>query len=772
MHSNTHDEFFNCWVGAGGRGGLGGSTHVPGGKMGKVGRNGKNGKPGKNTVKHLCKSGKKGKAGSVSFCVYDKNGMMIQSSGTPFRVMFERKNLSKVLPMLQISETSYSLNNEPLIFGQKLVFGPVLPINIGGLSCPQFFVTGVFVALNNQKVLFSSNAKVPFPSIPAQTDTKFGTLPDQAKQMLILDIPKLKESGFNLKDKDKWPWVNDWSGGPKIHGVFKIGFEMEDILIKADNIVHEGGHVNGKDYALTVDIPVELVHDSSDSFVAPDSVAVGDGPIIIQAYVRNKYSFPVDGSVDNHFILHTVTTDFDPALLPFPKDRMYTVSNLISHDKLHHNYIEIDLPTIISSSTLPVSVQMTLPMKGVNGGIIQPGSTIYVRLELKYDGVFVQYSIPKTIRMAPSLPPSTNVKANDVLIFTSATLNSKQYQALTAVCQLLSLTVHFLDIDHYFDKKLGFLDRTLWKAYCGVGIVVWFPPSKDYLSRIPLGHLIEHVKGGGGLISSVSLVTRSTSILNSRRSILCTNHFINLANIASNMIIDNQKVQGDGVINAIVALLSVMTVDKKLQYLLNDKLCRQIAFGHYAMDSFHYVLDVGCCGASSTPKIHPSMRKPCLLYEVVLATLRSDILMETQFFELHGDLSRCITVNHIVNTAESVIINKAVTVPVALLAADLYAVCRSAGIDSEDCIVAGKLKNYKAQWKKFIAHRLQHVVKQCLFIAEHKNIDANALSQRIMHIDTMPCLTSRLRIRIDAQRYLDSTVIDVSGGIKLQEVPQ
>jgi hypothetical protein len=146
--------------------------------------------------------------------------------------------------------------------------------------------------------------------------------------------------------------------------------------------------------------------------------------------------------------------------------------------------------------------------------------------------------------------------------------------------------------------------------------------------------------------------------------------------------------------------------------------------------------------------------------------------METQFFELHGDLSRCITVNHIVNTAESVIINKAVTVPIALLAADLYAVCRSAGIDSEDCIVAGRSKDFQAPWKKFISESLKHVIKQCLYVAENKNIDANALSQRIMHIDTLPCLTSRNRIRTDVDRYLESTVIDVSGGIKLQELPQ
>jgi len=288
-----------------------------------------------------------------------------------------------------------------------------------------------------------------------------------------------------------------------------------------------------------------------------------------------------------------------------------------------------------------------------------------------------------------------------------------------------------------------------------------------------MGHLVEHVKSGGGLISSIPLVTRSMSILSSRRSILCTNQFINLSNITSNMIIDNQKVHGDGVINAIVALLSVMTINKKLQYLMNDKLCRQIIFGKYAVDTFQYILDVGCCGASSTPKIHPMMRKPCLLYEIVLATLRSDVLLETQFFESCGDLSKCTTVHHIVGIAKSVIINKAITIPTALLAADLYAICRSAGIDSEDCIVTTKAKKgYKAQWKKFLVQSLVHVIKQCLFVAEQKNIDANALSQRVMHIDTMSCIISRHRIRTDPKRYFDSTVIDVSGGIKLQEIPQ
>ena len=383
----------------------------------------------------------------------------------------------------------------------------------------------------------------------------------------------------------------------------------------------------------------------------------------------------------------------------------------------------------------------------------------------------MQYSIPKSIRIVPSLPPSSNVKANDVLIFTFSMLQSKQYQALTALCQMLSLNIHFLDIDHFYNNKVGIIDKNLWKAYYGVGIVVWFPPSKEYLNRIPFADLVAHVKGGGGLISSVPVVTRSTNILSTRRSILCSNHFMNLANIASNMIIDHQKVLGDGMICATVALLSVMTCDKKLQYLMEDKFSRQRTFGGYSMDTFQYTLDVGCCGASNTHKIFPMARKPCLLYEIVLATLRSDVLLETQFFELHGDLSKCMTVNHIIHVAKSFLINKPITIPIALLAADLYAICRSAGIDSDECIVDSNSKNYKREWKKFNIQILLHVIKQCNFIAEHKSIDANALAQRIMHIDTMPCLTSRLRIRSDLKRFFDSVVIDVSGGIKLQEIP-
>lgn len=303
--------------GLGGEGGKGGDKYG----TGRIGRNGKQGKSGKNgkiVPNRANKPRKSGKPGAVSFCLYDGNGIA-ETSGTPFHIMIDKSQVSKLYPSLQLNQIICS-RKSPLIYGQELHYGPVLPINVGGLSCPLFSLFGELSLMHDMNVPCNVIDRVPFPPIPAQTDTRNGTLPKCCEQSLILKVPNFSKSGYILSDT--WPWPMNWSKTPRIDALFKVGFELDGIRILKDNFIEEGGHINGKDYDVIVELPIEIVHealDNKDSFEVPNSLAINENSLMIKAFLRSNVLEIENIDLKNmRYAIHTVSTYFKPLLTSYP----------------------------------------------------------------------------------------------------------------------------------------------------------------------------------------------------------------------------------------------------------------------------------------------------------------------------------------------------------------------------------------------------------------------------------------------------------------------
>lgn len=218
--------------GQGGPGGAGGSApEISLGRQGKPGRKGKQGKKGKNgkpAPTKQSKSGTSGSHGSVSFCIYTPAGLS-ESGGTPFRVLFNKRDLSRLHPLPVNFGVVSDSPQDIALYGQKLQFGPVLPINVGSIAAPASELMAFLVM--RAKNILSTLGSAPFPPIPAENKTRYGELPPHAAQTITMAIPKLKESGFAL-DGEVWPLATTWSAPTQCQATFRTLIKVDGILQK------------------------------------------------------------------------------------------------------------------------------------------------------------------------------------------------------------------------------------------------------------------------------------------------------------------------------------------------------------------------------------------------------------------------------------------------------------------------------------------------------------------------------------------------------------
>lgn len=192
------------------------------GRKGKAGKKGKNGRP---APTKQSKGGIAGSPGSVSFCIYNETGMC-ESGGTPFRVLFNKKDIHKLYPMPVNFGVVAKAPDEIVIFGQQLQFGPVLPINVGSISAPTSEIM-CFLMIHGKNAA-STLQSAPFPRIPAENKTRYGELPPNAAQSVILTVPKLSATGFAL-DQDVWPLPQEWSPSSRCDAKFRCLLKVNGI---------------------------------------------------------------------------------------------------------------------------------------------------------------------------------------------------------------------------------------------------------------------------------------------------------------------------------------------------------------------------------------------------------------------------------------------------------------------------------------------------------------------------------------------------------------
>jgi hypothetical protein len=734
------------------------------GKEGREGKRGKNGKPGKNAPSRPSKAGKGGETGAVSFCLYDESGLA-ESSGTPFRVVLTKKDLAKLRPYARVNDVVCNRNEDRFVYGQELMYGPVLPVNIGGLECPMFYIVGTVIVDHTGPRSFPT--KRPFPAIPAGTDTRNGTLPDTAAQQLILRLPTLKECGYECTGVKDWPWPQSNGKSPEAHARFNVAFEVNGLTMRQSE--YDGNNACGKDYTVDLDIPVGFVEKNDKVIQAPVSISLSDpGEIDVSFTITNKMTVNLEKLSSYRCGINAAGFKFRPALRPaseVTKYEMFAPEGSVPEMGYLRRHISQGINSIEKQESVEYKFKLRLPeptvpvSKGVkdlnNDGpaAVPPGSRLFLRGEIQCDEETCAFSVPTTLRVAPPLPSAKLPPSeNDVLVFSCADMQVEDYEAIDKVCAIFGLNVHYVDLDHYLKPGDSTISNDLWAHLKGKATIVWAPISPDYAHRVPLAELQAHVTAGGALISGdCSLFTVTTSNFRyptAGRRVINAGSAVQLTNLKLQLSVDESKIQGTKVVGFIAALLGSMSTDRKLRFLQNDPGHAQRAVNSTMLDSYQTVVKAGCCGMGGDSKVSPLIQKPCTVHDLVLASIRSDVSLDIHCCTTSA-MDSAPAYKSVQTFAAAQILSKPASPAVAQLAADVYAVLAGAGVNEKKCPI-----------KK---PELALLANQCFTTASAGTKDPGALCERVKDVDVIQGCSRRRRGNV----FGGKDPVDLSWGVAM-----
>ena len=700
------------------------------GRPGRAGKQGKKGKAGNAPTARASKDGKDGTSGKVSICVYDESGM--ETGGTPYRIALNKSELQKVKPLSVIYNTLSK--NDPFIFGEKLEYGPTLPVNLGTIYAPDSKMVGsLFFNFSLQKV---AKTDVPFPKIPGRKGTKNGELSASNAQKIELKIPGLKNSGFYI-DENFWPWPVAPSLVPSAKATFKIEFAVDGISMRASK--EDGENAQGViEYPVTVDIPTEVVVASGTNAIrCPISVAISSGPtsseITATFTVRNKLRSSKLKNGDNTYTIRIASFGFRPEITATLAEvrALSTVSG-------EHGFMKIKSTGFIDElqpgQSQDVSIKFRLP-KNDNANHVEPGAQILVRAELLHQGYMAYFTAPSIIRVAPPLPPTSGGSPLDVLVFCNYSLVVEDYRAIQKMYSIIGLQVHFLDCDHFLDRSLGRIPRALWQNQFGKSVVVWLPPTPAEAKLISDEDLFGHLRGGGGLVYGAAAtfqwmdpnMSRSPP---ARCAIKLESPEGSLNVLRTGATLQQNKLGGKSMLMLAAATISAMPSELRLRYLTEKhNQISNIQIGEMQLTAYSSQIDSGCCGGGKM-KVMPLSKTPCLLIDLVVAAIRTDISVDLKNFSTSLSFQNCSAVSSIVSWHHVKLGGHKPDLASAMLAREVLAAATAAKLTNER-VLTGKPGT---AWKKHNSSVLA-ALNSCAAICDSHNLDYRVVSRRAEDID-------------------------------------
>lgn len=657
--------------------------------QGRAGRAGKRGKPGKNGRPLQTKPAKKGKAGEdgvVSFCLYDETGM-IESSGTPYRPVVLKREAAKLFPVPVLFGKRGTRRDE-FFYGTQLYYGKVLPVNTGGLGCPQFFIAGTLICYHDDgNQSYTNTTKLPYPPIPPASATRNGTLPPTAAQEFKIKLPTLAESGFKLNSK--FPWNEDWSSPSSKHKAkFVMTFEVEGFKLRPSD--HDSGHICGSTYDITLNIPVEPVKIqgtqwegraitlqpsiglANNSLSLPTTGNKGAMTMNVIQSSEVEFTFAIRNNMFQRFLtsssvtytVHIVARRFSPELIPIeptasPNATGFKASGPEedSEKDYHHARYTDCVPEIEKSGAAQFKFKLKLnPEKND----LLPGAQIMARVEINIDDTMAIFSSPTHCRLAPPLPPRDPgiVQRTDVLFMAHPFMQIEDFQALSQCCDILKLKVYFLDVQHYCNPQTGSVDPGHWAAQMGKSIIVWTPPTQAIAKLVSNDDLKQHVSAGGGLIDglySTFKIAPSRSYCQAKRAVrLGKNLFIGeLKEDITKKCKVGSLIEGQAMKGFIARLIAAIPVYHKLHLLMTDPQLSQTVLGTSSATLYEVHKENRCCGGAPKEKsIVPMAAAPCTLFDLVVASLTADIILDIEGFKRDRSYQNCNTIHTIVSFAK------------------------------------------------------------------------------------------------------------------------
>jgi len=729
--------------GAAGRAGLGGeggsySEELNEGKStrtvylkapsGKSGKEGKAGKNGKLQSRRLGKPPKAGKCGQVSFCIYDETGLK-ESGGTPCRVALDKNVLKSGLSPVSVVGMKSS-KRDPVIFGEQVDLGPILPINIGSLWAPPSVFCGE-LHITSGLVTFSSKAMIPFPTIPAEDKTRFGELLPSNTQTLSILVPRISAANLRL-DNTTWPLPKEASMPIKVEAELSAQFFVGNY---PERSFSGEEHAVKVVYAVKIGMPIELVYipGTQQACRVVASMAIDkytSQPIKFSVLCPCQdlccelkgYSYIL--RVAGEGFLPEMKSDSDSSAVP-----LLEFNGMIGELKYFGVGFKEAFSTLRPSSAKEIGYTIKLPQKNE----VRLGARICMRAELWCDDVLFQYSALSYIRIAPPKPPSDGITNMDVMVFCHRIMDSTDYKVIERIAGLLRMRVYFLDYEHYSDRSSGKLDDFIWADQRGKVVVVWAPPANFNTNFVSDESIYTHLKQGGGLVCADQSLYKPHSDFNAidsrvGRKIVYSSKTLNLTNLKENYSDSNGSLTGGHAVIFALNILSTFSVKQLLLYLSDQvKSNGNLKIGNFELNFFQSVVKAGCCGFGSYSAIHPVSKTSLTLRDCVLILLRTGLSADLETFEKSNNYSLCVSLEDFMTYANTVVITKAD----AEMARDMAAV--AAAVDLCNPNLFRTLLGNKASksWKKTYQPQIFSVINHLELISERANLDYKCLAERI-----------------------------------------
>eukprot|EP01041_Mallomonas_annulata_P007895 gene7895-16162_t len=712
--------------GATGNGGAGGEGDAcPAGKGGKKGKEGKGGKASKMLKKG--KTMKDGECGTVSFCLYDDDGSM-STAGAPYRIVLTKADVDKLTPVSMVA--TKECKDEPLYFGETVLFGPVLPLNTGSLYAPPSKLYPTLLAS---------------PRIPAEEKTKYGTLTALFARQIKVKIPRISSTGFSVTN-NAWPWDQKASPLIAFKAKYHIQFEVGKYIQRASD---DGKHTCQKDYEVSVEAPIDFTIDTATgtACLAPTGIECNsDAPYKISFFVQNKIkgnAIDVSGYTYRFWI---AGERFCPKLFTASSSTIDTshAPSTYRNKPLFLTSAAGDVPKLTASDKKEVEFCVTIPSPTVvpSGQEIRPGSFIHTRCELFCDGQLFQYSAPTSIRLiAPRPPTGMDGRPTDVLVFCSYQQSPEDYLAIEQITAFLRLRVFFLDYSHFKDQKSGILAADYWSGLHGKAVVVWAPANTGQESIVTAERLMSHLQADGGLIcadaSAFGLSTEMSGELalksKEARRLIYAPQDMSLTLLKTDMKIENITLPAP-VSKSVPQLTGKNAKIAFIQSHIKDIGEESLAIGNAMLDVFYDApVEAGCCGCGGAKRIVPMSRSqsPCTVIDVVLSAMKTDLLVDLVSYDKYQNMSFCPSINTLFQVSEQCNSNDRVSILTAFYMAGLFT---ASNISSKK--IFKNSTPFKA-WEKDQRYEATTAMNVCISICESNNLGFESLAMRIKAADVI-----------------------------------
>jgi hypothetical protein len=249
--------------------------------------------------------------------------------------------------------------------------------------------------------------------------------------------------------------------------------------------------------------------------------------------------------------------------------------------------------------------------------------------------------------------------------------------------------------------------------------------------------LLNHLKSGGGLVcggvSQFDIGDLNPLQSRAARRSVHSGGGMFLSNFHFDMLSTrDSKMSGKFIIMIILNIISSMSTEMKLNYLVNGDKMKNIKVGDFMIDCYETQSQANCCGGA-TQKVVPLNKTPCILHDCVLSSLRVDLNIDLECFEKNMNYNDCLSIKALHIFADKEVNNKGHTPEIASLARDLYAIVQATKLLEKKVFKASKANK---AWDK-VRGMIDLTFATCNNKALEHNFDGKAMANRVNDIDVI-----------------------------------